>query len=63
MIPRMIFILLMLPVIMIKIGSLMFRVRQVRLKTVDMNMNDVMFSCQFREWTFVPCRKNVFHTY
>lgn len=62
MIPRMIFIPLMLPVITVKPGSLMFRALQVRLKTVDMNMNDVIFSCQRREWIFVPYRKNVFHT-
>jgi len=63
MIPRMIFIPLMLPVIMVKLGSLMFHARQVRLKTVDTNMNDMLFSCQLREWIFVSYRKNVFHTY
>lgn len=47
MIPRMIFIPLMLPVITIKPGRLIFRARQVRLKTVDMDMNDICARCFF----------------
>jgi len=52
MIPRVIFIPLMLPVITVKPGRLIFRARQVRLKAVDMNMNDICarcFLCQLRE--------------
>lgn len=45
MIPRMIFIPLMLPVITVKPGRLIFRARQVRLKAVDMNMNDICARC------------------
>lgn len=44
-IPCMIFIPLMLPVITVKPGSLMFHAWQVRLKTMDMDMNDVCACC------------------
>lgn len=45
MIPRMIFIPLMLPVITVKPGRLIFRARQVRLKAVDININDICARC------------------
>lgn len=56
----MIFIPLMLPMITVKPGgSLMFRA-QVRLKTVDMNMNDILVLAS-RMICFLL--ENVFHTY